>query len=107
MGKIKYEDDLKGYGIAADDRGATIVSFSDREAAEIHIPAMYNGVPVRKIGFGAFQGCRGLERVFLPQSVNEIGNDAFWCSNDITIYAPAGSYAETYAKENNISFVAE
>jgi hypothetical protein len=25
----------------------------------------------------------------------------------VSIYAPAGSYAETYAKENNIPFVAE
>jgi hypothetical protein len=25
----------------------------------------------------------------------------------LTIYAPAGSYAEQYAKENNIPFVAE
>ena len=27
--------------------------------------------------------------------------------NSLTIHAPAGSYAETYAKENNIPFVAE
>ncbi|MGN1351014.1 MAG: leucine-rich repeat domain-containing protein [Anaerovoracaceae bacterium] len=77
MGKIKYEDDLKGYGIAADDRGATIVSFSDREATEIHIPAMYNGVPVRKIGFGAFKSHPNLQCVYLPDSVRTIDSSAF------------------------------
>jgi hypothetical protein len=29
-----------------------------------------------------------------------------YCPN-LTIHAPAGSYAEAYAKENNIPFVAE
>lgn len=77
MGKIKYEDDLSGYGIAADDKQATIVSFSDREATEIHIPAMYNGVPVRKIGFAAFKGCENLQFVYLPDTVKTIESSAF------------------------------
>lgn len=49
---------------------------------------------------------RTLKKVSIPDSVEEIGSDAFWCSNDITIYA-AGSYADTYAKENDISFAAK
>ena len=62
---------------------------------------------LQKIEFGVFQGCRELERVFLPQSVKEISDVAFWGSRNMTIHAPAGSYAETYAKEHNIPFVAE
>jgi len=77
MGKIKYEDDLSGYGIAADDKQATIVSFSDREATEIHIPATYNGVPIRKIAFAAFKACENLQFVYLPDTIKTIESSAF------------------------------
>ena len=33
--------------------------------------------------------------------------NVFEDSDNLTIYAPAGSYAEQYAKNNNITFVAE
>ena len=47
-----------------------------------------------------------LEEITIPASVSEIGEGAFYACL-VTIHAPAGSYAETYAKENNIPFVAE
>jgi hypothetical protein len=77
MGKIKYEDDLTGYGIASDDKQATIVSFSDYDAAEIHIPAYVNGVPVRKIGFAAFKAFDNLQFVYLPDTIRTIDSSAF------------------------------
>ena len=55
----------------------------------------------------AFSGCTGLASIALPKRVTEIGIDAFKDCTKLTIHAPAGSYAETYAKENNIPFVAE
>lgn len=77
MAKIKYEDDISGYGIASDDKQATIVSFSDRDATEIHVPAYVNGVPVRKIGFGAFKAHENLQYVYLPDTIRHIDNSAF------------------------------
>lgn len=77
MGTIKYEDDLSGYGIASDDRQATIVSFSDYEASEIHIPAYVNGVPVRRIGFAAFKSFENLQFVYLPDTIKTIESSAF------------------------------
>ncbi len=38
---------------------------------------------------------------------HRIGTDAFKDCHKLTIHAPAGSYAEQYAKENNIPYVAE
>lgn len=75
---------------------------------------------IREIGKNAFYNCSCLDSVVIPSSVEKIGDRAFdscknlssigipnyRCSN-ITIHAPASSYAETYAKENNIPFVAE
>ncbi len=62
---------------------------------------------VTSIGGSVFWGCKALTSVTIPKSVKKIENDAFhWCDK-LTIHAPAGSYAEQYAKENNIPFVAE
>lgn len=45
-----------------------------------------------------------IERVVIPESVTSIGSYAFYNCKNFTIYGYTGSYAETYAKENNIRF---
>ena len=63
---------------------------------------------VTTIAYGVAYGCTMLKFVRIPASVSQIGEDSFLaCSPNLTIHAPAGSYAEIYAKENNIPFVAE
>ncbi len=85
---------------------------------------------VTEIGEDAFFSCKNLQSIVIPEGVTEIGKDAFsWCRNlqsiaipesvvsihcsafedceKLTIHAPTGSYAETYAKANGIPFVAE
>ena len=62
---------------------------------------------IRKIGFWAFLHCENLEYVYIPKSVRMIESSAFSNCFKLVIHAPAGSYAEQYAKENNIPFVAE
>ena len=62
---------------------------------------------VVEIMSNAFCECTKLEKVIIPGSVTFIGWGALNTVCNTTIYAPAGSYAETYAKENNIPFVAD
>ena len=62
---------------------------------------------VTAIGRWAFFLCEALEDLWIPASVTEIHSRAIVDCPKLTIHAPAGSYAETYAKENNIPFVAE
>ena len=62
---------------------------------------------VESIGKEAFMYNFRLDSIRIPGSVRQIGEDAFHMCHHVTIYAPAGSYAETYAKEHNIPFVAE
>ena len=59
------------------------------------------------IGYWAFFLCEALEELWIPASVTEIHWGAISNCPKLTIHAPAGSYAEQYAKENNIPFVAE
>ena len=117
---IHIPDSIKSIGVWA---------FADcNNLEEINIP-----FGVVKIDWGVFSGCKSLTKIVLPDGIKEIGNSAFeMCANlseihlpasvteiargsfsaffkcpKLKIYAPAGSYAETYAKENNIPFVAE
>ena len=64
---------------------------------------------IKKIEDGAFNWCESLVRVVIPASVCEIDTLVFSSRNSrkkLTIHAPAGSYAERYAKENGIRFSA-
>lgn len=62
---------------------------------------------VIKLWDKAFAFCEYLNNVYIPSSVTSIGQSVFAVNGKLTIHAPAGSYAETYAKENSIPFVAE
>lgn len=55
---------------------------------------------VRYIGMGAFNRCPNLKQVFIPPTVTIIGS----ISNNLVLLVEPGSYAETYAIENNIPY---
>ncbi len=59
---------------------------------------------VKQIGAFAFSECRNLTSVTIPTSVKEIGDSAFDKCKKLTIYTYMDSYAEQYAKNNNIPF---
>ena len=58
------------------------------------------------IGQEAFADCENLRMVYIPKSVIGIGREAFNNCPRLTIYGEAGSYAETYARQNELAFVA-
>ena len=60
---------------------------------------------VTSIGGMAFAYCRSLTSITIPNSVTSIGDGAFFNCYKLTIYGYAGSYAETYAKNDGIPFV--
>ena len=56
-----------------------------------------------------FKDCIALKAIHLSKNIKEMDDDVFTgCNKDIlTIYAPKGSYAQTYADKNNIKFIEE
>ncbi|MBE5948270.1 MAG: hypothetical protein E7261_04490 [Lachnospiraceae bacterium] len=59
---------------------------------------------VSNIASGAFNCCYRLKKVTIPESVVSIGDYAFDFSDLEIIRGKKGSYAESYAKQNNIAF---
>ena len=62
-----------------------------------------NGVNV--IGINAFAACTNLVTITIPNTVYHIESNAFNDCSNLTIYGEAGSYAETYARNNGIRFI--
>lgn len=92
--KIKLPDSLTIVGEKA---------FSDCDSLEeIVLPES-----VQEIGEEAFMNCSALRKIKIPATVQMIEDDAFYECDHLTICAPAGSYAEQFAKENEIGFCQE
>lgn len=68
--------------------------------------AVFLGNGLKTLGDYAFAGCASLEKIVLPQSLTAISDTAFNDCSGFTIYAPKGSYAETYALEKGYSYAA-
>ena len=59
---------------------------------------------LEEIGVSAFNYCRKLKKIYIPNSVTKIGIVAFNRCNLVTIYAPENSTAIKYAIKNNIRY---
>ena len=62
---------------------------------------------VETIGDDAFKNCTKLRKITIPKATTSISDSAFSYPDKMTIYGVAGSYAEQYATENDIAFVAQ
>uniref|UniRef100_UPI0039F4CC33 leucine-rich repeat domain-containing protein n=1 Tax=Zhenpiania hominis TaxID=2763644 RepID=UPI0039F4CC33 len=60
---------------------------------------------VTEIESETFRGCTALKVVRIPRTVTTIASNAFSECPEVTIYGYEGSYAQTYATDNNIPFV--
>lgn len=59
---------------------------------------------IKSISNNTFTGCTSLVSITIPSSVKTIGGYALSQCPKLTIYGEADSYAQTYAKTNNIPF---
>ena len=60
---------------------------------------------VESIGEFAFSDCTSLTNITIPNSVTSIGDYTFGKCDSLSVLCKRNSYAEQYAKENNIKYV--
>ena len=60
---------------------------------------------VSSIGANAFKNSVAFKSITIPRATTSIGNGVFSYPDNLTIYGVSGTYAETYANDNNIKFV--
>ncbi len=63
-----------------------------------------HGSQSQSLSGSVFYGCKNLKKVCLMSTVGSIGSNVFYQCDNVTIYGQKGSYAETYAKQNDIPF---
>ena len=97
---IAYNNDFK-YQIN-DDEITILECYSKNESIEI--PESIEGYPVTRIGENAFLRCENLKRITIKKNITDIANNIFKNTDNITILGYSNSYAEEYAKNNNIKF---
>ena len=80
------------------------VRIIDRSAfstcANLRVVKIENGTA--ELGYRAFGNCANLEKIYIPESVVKIGGEAFLNCKNLTIYCVKDSFADKYAKRENI-----
>ena len=61
---------------------------------------------IASIGAKAFKDCVLFKEITIPRATTTISTDSFSYYDKLTIYGVPGTYAETYANDNSIKFVA-
>lgn len=81
-----------------------VVSYAFNNCKELQ--AVYFNGTVETVEMAAFSGCSVLEEVHFKGDVEVLEEKAFFASKP-TLYGPADSNIEQYAKENDFSFIAQ
>ena len=100
VGYAFYECDVRW--VELPDSIERIDGFAFYECRSLESIAIPNGVT--RIERATFDNCVSLKSVAIPESVKSISLEAFYNCDDLTIYCPANSYAETFAKNKNIKY---
>ena len=86
--------------------GARVTAIADEAFAGCPFRAVVLPATLERIGYLAFTTSPALETVTIPATVTRIDYDAFAHCPRLTIYCPAASYAEAYARSHALPVVA-
>ncbi|MBO5469461.1 MAG: leucine-rich repeat protein [Lachnospiraceae bacterium] len=93
---------LKNLKTLVVENGITMIGKSEFQYTNLENVILPDGL--KKIEENAFRNDPLLKRIYIPASVTSIGNNVL-ADNDTIIYGMAGSVAQSYAEEHDISFI--
>ena len=96
--KITYKENATNDGIIITD-----VKITDG-STKVVIPATLEEKPVRELAANSISNIGIVNTVYIPSSVTKISEYLFNANNELTIECEEGSYAENFAKVNNINY---
>lgn len=79
MAKAQYQNDKKFEHFSYRIHGNTveITDYPRSVDGVVYVPATIDGLPVTEIGESAFERCRWMTKIYLPNTVTRIGERAF------------------------------
>lgn len=86
---------------------ASLTAIADEAFYGMPVSSVYCPDGMKTIGAKAFANCKSLRKIRIPASVSTINANAFTGCTNLTIYGAKGSAAETYARNNGFTFIAE
>ena len=86
---------LIGYAVTKVD----IPSREQLFPADLNLPVSLTTIESEAFAGGTY------ESVYIPANVTSISENAFGDRTNLTVYGLSGSYAESYARENNFTFI--
>ncbi|OON97701.1 MAG: hypothetical protein ATN31_01205 [Candidatus Epulonipiscioides saccharophilum] len=105
--KFIHVDGIMGGGIRFDATNGSILEV-EKSVKLAYIPDKINGVKVTEIGSSAFEGCKDLTEVTLPEDVISIGSAAFRNTGLKKIFIPKSVtrvYSNTFSNCKDLKFV--
>jgi len=101
IGGFAFQDCTSLTEIVIPDSLTKITEYTFQGCTSLKKIVIPNGVV--SINENSFYNCMNLTSIVIPDSVTAIAGNAFYNCEKLTILCTAGSYAETYAKENNVA----
>lgn len=100
-----YDGSAKLLSVPASANNYTVTSIGASAFADnVYLERIELPDTLKNIGANAFKGCTALKRIDIPASVTAIGSAAFEGCTSLTIYGAGGSFAQSYAAQNNLPF---
>lgn len=83
-GYTQNESSLYDYVLSEYRTDYILVGLGDYSRTDVIIPTQYNGLPIWKIGEGAFSNQTQIVSIYIPETVNTIGDFAFCGCSGLT-----------------------
>ena len=98
----KASGDMPDYEYTRNPDGDIILTKFTGNGGDVLIPREYAGCRIGYIGNSAFDRCRSLTSVIIPDSVTSIGDSAFVGCKKLIVYCPENSEAWKYCKKEHV-----